>query len=268
MELLLIILALFVADYAIHEVARIKAKKNGSGKGVLFAKFTPGAIVSEVRGKIAATVFSRNRGGAVIRNRIKPINRRSTGQSTRRQTLGSLASAWRGLTQTQRDSWNSASQNFPLQDTLGQTIFLSGEQLYVRFNANLILIGETAIDTAPSPFAFAVLTASLSAEDDTVAAAFDITFSPSPMTAGNTIAVFATRNLSPGIEAPNASAFRFIGQIDPADTTPKDLVTEYVAEFGNPIAGQKIFIELRPISTAGGQGGTPLRAQDIVTVSA
>lgn len=267
MTLLYFILALFVADYATHQVMAYKSKKSDSKSGFLYAKFTPGAIVSEIRGKIAATVFSRNRGGAVIRNRIKPINRRSTGQSTRRQALGSLASAWRGLTQTQRDSWNNASQNFPLQDTLGQTIFLSGEQLYVRFNANLLLIGESAIDTAPSPFAFAVLTASLSAEDDTVAAAFDITFTPSPMTAGNTIAVFATRNLSPGIEAPNASAFRYIGQIDPSDTTPKDLVTEYVAEFGNPIEDQKIFIELRPISTAGGQGGTPLRASAIVTAS-
>lgn len=268
MELLLIILALFVADYAIHEVARIKAKKSGSNKGVLHAKFTPGAIVSEIRGKIAATVFSRNRGGAVIRNRIKPINRRSVGQSTRRQTLGSLASGWRGLTQTQRDSWNAAAQNFPVQDTLGQTIFLSGEQLYVRFNANLILIGEAQITTAPSPFAFAVYTATLTAEDDTVAASFDIAFTPDPMTAGNTLAAFATRNLSPGIEAPNASDFRFIGMIDPADTSPKDLVTEYVAEFGNPIAGQKIFLELRPIATASGQGGTPLRASAIVTASA
>lgn len=260
-------MALFVADYVVHQVAALKTKKRGSEKGFLFAKFTPGAIVSEIRGKIASTVFSRNKGGAVIRNRIKPINRRSVGQSTRRQTLGSLSSAWRGLSQANRDSWNSAAQNFPLQDTLGQTIFLSGEQLYVRFNANLILIGETAISTAPSPFAFAVYTASLTAEDDTVSASFDIAFTPNPMTAGNTVAAFATRNLSPGIEAPNQSAFRFIGMIDPADTSPKDLVTEYIAVFGNPVAGQKIFLELRPIATASGQGGTPLRASAIVTVS-
>lgn len=267
MEVLALI-TVFLAALIYDSFMAMSVKKEKGQNGQLFAKFTPGAIVSEVRGKIAATVFSRNRGGAVIRNRIKPINRRSVGQSTRRQVLGSLASAWRGLTQTDRDSWNGAAPNYPIQDTLGQTIFLSGEQLYIRFNANLILIGETAIDTAPAPFAFAIFTVSLAVEDPTVAAAFDVTFTPTPLTAGNTLAVFATPSLSPGVDAPNASRFRFIGQIDPTDTSPADLVTEYVAEFGNPIAGQKVFVELRPIATASGQPGTPLRASAIVTVSA
>lgn len=238
-----------------------------SGETGLRAIFTPGAVVSEIRGKIASSVFSRNRGGAIIRNRIKPINRRSTGQSTRRQTLGSLASSWRGLTQSQRDGWNAGAQSFPVQNRLGQTNFLSGEQLYVRFNANLILIGESAITAAPSPFAFAIFTLSFTAEDPTVAATLSVVFSPSPLTSGNTLALYATRNLSPGIEAPNASEFRFIGQLDPADTTPSDQLSAYQAVFGDPIAGQKIFLEARPIATASGQGGTPLRASAIVTVS-
>ena len=78
------------------------------------ALFTPGAIVSEVSGKIAATVYSRNKGGAVIRNRRTPINRRSVAQSTRRQGLASFASAWRGLTDAQRAAWNAAGHFIPL----------------------------------------------------------------------------------------------------------------------------------------------------------
>jgi hypothetical protein len=132
----------------------------------------------------------------------------------------------------------------------------------------LILIGEAQITTAPSPFAFAVFTMSFTAEDPTVAASLSVVFTPTPLTAGNTLGVYATRNLSPGIEAPNASEFRFIGQIDPADTSPADLLAAYQAVFGDPVAGQKIFMEIRPIATASGQAGTPLRAQAIVTVSA
>ena len=264
---LISIIAVLIGGLVYDVVVAMQGKDSEIPSGSLMAKFTPGAIVSQISGKIASTVFARNRGGAVIRNRIKPINRRSIGQSTRRQSLGSLASSWRGLTQGQRDGWNSAAQNFPLQDVLGQTIYLSGEQLYIRFNANLELIGETPITNAPAPFAFAVFTASLAVEDATVAAAFDVTFTPTPMTAGNTLAVFATGSLSPGIEAPSNGAFRFIGQIDPSDTSPADLATEYVAVFGDPIAGQKVFMELRPVATASGQGGTPLRAQAIVTVS-
>lgn len=262
-----ILLFAFLCDWAVHEMIASKNRKSGNQSGLAFAKFTPGAIVSEIRGKIAATVFSRNKGGAVIRNRIKPINRRSTGQSTRRQVLGNLASSWRGLTVAQRESWNTAAPNFPLQDTLGQTIFLSGEQLYVRFNANLVLIGAPQITTAPAAFAFAIFTVALTAEDPTVAASFSVVFTPTPLTAGNTLAVYATPNLSPGVSAPNASKFRFIGQIDPADNSPADLLSDFQALFGDPIAGQKIFLELRPIATASGQGGTPLRTSAIVTVS-
>lgn len=225
------------------------------------AKFTPGAIVSEVRNKIAATVFSRNRGGAVIRNRIKPINRRSTLQSTRRQVLGNLASAWRGLTAAQRASWNTAAPNFPLQDSLGQTIFLSGEQLYVNFNANLILIGEAQITTAPSPFAFDVFTISVAADEGT-GDLIEVTFTPDPMTTDNNLAIFATPPLSPGIAAPPASRFRYIQTIVPTDTSPADIKTAYEALFGSidGQTGQKIFVEARPIASASGQGGTPLRA--------
>jgi hypothetical protein len=265
MESMIVIVALLLCDWAVHEV--IRSKRKGKGEGLAYAIFTPGAVVSEIRGKIASSVFSRNRGGAIIRNRIKPINRRSVGQSTRRQVLGSLASAWRGLTQAQRDTWNSATGSFQIQNRLGQTISMSGEQLYVRMNANLVLIGASTINSAPAPFAFAIFTVSLAVEDPTVASTFTVTFTPTPMTAGNTLAIFATRNLSPGIEAPGASEFRYIAQIDPSDTSTQNFITEYVAEFGEPVAGQKVFLEARPIATASGQPGTPLRASAIVTVS-
>lgn len=261
----MILFALLLCDWLLHEV--MASERKGNSGSHAFAIFTPGAVVSEIRGKIASNVFSRNRGGAIIRNRIKPINRRSVLQSTRRQVLGSLASAWRGLTSAQRDSFNAAVGSFPLQNRLGQTIQLSGEQLYVRLNANLVLIGASQITTAPSPFSFAIFTLSFTAEDATVAAALSVVFTPTPLTAGNTLLVFATRNLSAGIEAPGASEFRKIGQIDPSDTSPADMISAYQAVFGDPVAGEKIFLEIRPVATASGQPGTPLRASAVVTVS-
>lgn len=225
------------------------------------AIFTPGAIVSEISGKIAATVYTRNRGGNVIRNRRTPINRRSVSQSIRRQGLGNLASAWRGLTQVQRDSWNGATGSFPYQNALGETKFLSGEQLYIQFNQNLLLIGAATVSTAPAPFSFATFELSLAAADTP---SFSVTFTPTPLTASNNLAIYATPNLSPGIDSPNRSRFRFIGFIAAAATSPDDMLTDYQAVFGDPVAGQKIFIEARPVSSTG-QGGTPLRAQAIVT---
>lgn len=225
------------------------------------AIFTPGAIVSEISGKIAATVYTRNKGGNVIRNRRTPINRRSVEQSIRRQGLGNLASSWRGLTQAERDSWNAAAPSFPYQNSLGETKYLSGEQVYIQFNQNLLLIGASTVTTAPASFSFATFTLSFTASD---VPTFSVVFSPTPLTASNNLAIYATPSLSPGIGSPNRSKFRFIGVIAAADTTPADMLTDYQAVFGDPVAGQKIFIEARPVASTG-QGGTPLRALAIVT---
>ena len=225
------------------------------------ALFTPGAIVSEVSGKIAATVYSRNKGGAVIRNRRTPINRRSVAQSTRRQGLSSFASAWRGLTAAQRAAWNAAGPSFPYQNKLGQTKQLSGISLYVQFNQNLALIGASSISSPPASFAFASFTTTLTAASTP---ALSLAFTPTPMPTDNNLAVYATANLSPGVAAPNKSAFRFISTIADADTSPADILTDYQAVFGDPVAGQKIFVEVRPVA-ATGQGGTPLRASAIVS---
>lgn len=225
------------------------------------AKFTPGAIVSEISGKIAATVFSRNKGGAIIRNRRTPINRRSAGQSNIRQGLGNLSSAWRGLAQADRDSWNAAAPSFPYQNTLGETKYLSGQQMYVQFNQNLLALGDAPVDVAPAAFSFATFTIALTAADTP---AVSLAFTPTPMTAANNLAVFMTAPLSPGIGSPNPSKFRKIANIAAAATSPANLLTAYQAVFGNPVGGQKIFVEVRPIADTG-QGGTPLRAVAIVT---
>lgn len=225
------------------------------------AIFTPGAIVSEISGKIAATVYTRNRGGNVIRNRRTPINRRSVSQSVRRQGLGNLASSWRGLTQAQRDSWNSATGSFPYQNSLGETKYLSGEQIYVQFNQNLLLIGQAAVTSAPAPFAFATLTLTLTGADTPT---LSLAYTPDPVTANNYLAVFATPNLSPGIAAPNASAFRYLETVDPATASPANILASFQGLFGDPVAGQKIFVEVRPVANTG-QGGTPLRTSAIIT---
>ena len=259
MKIFLIILVFI--DLVGHAFAKFRSLKSSDKSMRLFAIFTPGAIISEISGKIAATIYTRNRGGNIIRNRRTPINRRSVLQSVRRQGLGNLASGWRGLTQVQRNSWNGATGSFPYQNSLGETKFLSGEQLYIQFNQNLLLIGSAIIDTAPAPFAFETFTISCTAAD--AVPALSLVFATSPLAADNNLAVFATPNLSPGIDSPNASKFRFLENVAPTDTTPVDLLATFQALFGDPLEAQKIFIEIRPISV-GGQGGTPLRTSCVV----
>lgn len=228
------------------------------------AKFTPGAIISEIRGTIASTTFSKNAAGAIIRNRVVPINRNSTVQNNQRQTFSNISSSWRGLTQAERNSWIAAAADFPYQDSLGQTKFLSGAQLYEKLNLNLALIGGTPIDTAPSPASFPPIEiTSVTASTSALSAAF----TASPVPTGFTAVFYATRPLSAGKQFVNKSDFRFVQIEAAAEASPAVLTTAYEAAISD-LAGQtgkKIFVEMRLIETATGVASTTVRGVGIVS---
>jgi hypothetical protein len=230
-------------------------------------KFTPGIAITEARGSFQATTFTRNASGAVIRSRVKPINRRSTSQSLVRQQFGSIASSWRGLTQTQRDSWEAAKSSFPYQDTLGQTKIYTASQLYEKFNRNILAIGGTIIATAPSPASFDIYTLAVS---DTDTDALAITIGPNPIPATDSVILYATRPVSAGRNTVGQSDFRQLDVLLAADTPPQTIVTAYEAVFGSlaGLGGQKVFIQIRPVKTASGIAAVPLRAQAILTTPA
>lgn len=255
------LLALFLAFLAYEVLVRAfaPAKWMGSSENMAFAKFTPGAIVSEIRGKIAATVFTKNKAGASIRNRVTPINRRSTGQTNVRQRLASLSAQWRGLTEPQRLSWNNAGASFPQTDNLGQTIFLTGEQIFVRCNSNLLLTGNAQITSAPTPTSFDVLSfTSLTATAGT--GVVSLAFTPT-VPAGYEMVVRATAPVSPGKSFIPDSAFRFLKSIAPAATSPQVLTTEYANVFGaiTNAVDQKIFIEMYLVEQSSGLAGIGVR---------
>lgn len=245
----------------IRKAFRLKTASSAHSGRLYCALFVEGFGVSAISGTVLSTTYSKNKGGSVIRNRRVPINRRSVGQSNQRQSLGNGASAWRGLSQANRDSWNAASGSYPYQNKLGQTKYLSGMQLYVQFNQNSTLIGGGSIDTAPAPGSFPTLTAALTVADTP---SFSLAFTTSPVPTGTAYQVYATAPLSPGVGAPGQSKFRSIGTIAAAATTPWDGLTAYQAVFGDPIADQKIFVEIKPILTTG-QAGTPIRTSAIVS---
>lgn len=227
-------------------------------------KVTMGIIVSEARGKVSGNVFSKNKGGAIVRNRVTPINRRSANQQNQRQQLAALAASWRGLTEEQRVGWNAASPNFPQSDNLGQTIFLSGEQLYIRCNLNLILIGESQITDAPTPTSFDVL-GFTSLSPDASAGTIGLAFTPT-VPAGFTMVVRATAPYSAGKSFVPQSAFRFIDAIAAAQTSPQAIGPQYVAVHGaiTGATGQKIAVEMFLVENASGLAGIPVRGVGVV----
>lgn len=227
------------------------------------AKFTPGAIISEIRGTIASTTFSKNASGAIIRNRVTPINRNTTAQSNQRQIFANISSSWRGLTQAQRDSWIEATPDFPYQDSLGQTKFLTGAQLFQKLNLNIIQLGGTMIEEAPAQTSFPDFAVGTVAGTTTTLTA---AFTPDPIPAGFSAFFYATRPLSAGKQFVSKSDFKLVQIEDAAAISPADLFTSYeskVASLGDA-SGKKVFVEMRLVETASGIASTASRGVVII----
>lgn len=111
-----------------------------------------GPIVAAVRGTIAGITFSANASGPYARGWSKGSNPSSALQSDQRGRLGALASAWRDLTQGQRDDWIVYAA-LPAQDrtnTLGETFSASGFNWFVKINDQLESAGEARRDLSPT----------------------------------------------------------------------------------------------------------------------
>jgi len=114
-------------------------------------KFGGGII--EMRGSIAGNVYSRNRYGAYSRARTKPINPNSDRQDAIRAIVALVSSNWFHVaTQAQRDAWAVFAANVPAKNKLGEVIYLSGFNQYVKSNIASLNAGLLAIQAAPTNF--------------------------------------------------------------------------------------------------------------------
>lgn len=192
-----------------------------------------GGGVSELRGSIGGTTFSRNSSGAYARNRTKPVNPNTTKQSNMRALFATIAQSWRTLTNSQRITWNSLAPTFPRVNRLGQTVPLTGFQLFQKCNTNNIVCGHAfvnvieSVDTPNIQYIDSVTvdrsanTMIISAEDATV-------------NTDTSFRVYATAPRSAGSKFAGPSEYKLI-HVEPADNdlNTMDLHASYIAVFGD-----------------------------------
>ena len=117
-------------------------------------------LASDMRGSIAGVTASKNRGGNYFRARRVPSKPNTSAQQSIRTALSSLSSYWSTvLTAAQMASWNLYGKTNPVKNNLGQTIILSGSQMFNRLNVPIVASqGQSAI-VATSPGAVPFLAA-------------------------------------------------------------------------------------------------------------
>lgn len=112
-----------------------------------------GPNISNMSGAMGGSVYSRNRYGAYIRNRTKPVNPNSLRQSVVRNIMADLAQLWNStLTAGERNQWTEYGNNVPLVNKLGDTFFATGLNHYIRSNVPRIQAGLDRVDAGPVIF--------------------------------------------------------------------------------------------------------------------
>jgi hypothetical protein len=102
-------------------------------------------------GHIGATVYSHNRFGQYVRARSIPVNPLTDRQNAVRILMAQLASNWNNLlTQGQRNLWNTYGAQVKVKNRLGDDVYLTGLNQYVRSNVALLQAGLTRVDDAPT----------------------------------------------------------------------------------------------------------------------
>lgn len=237
------------------------------------AKIIFGAFIADMKGKVGATVFQSNKGGAFARNRVVPSNPQTEAQTRVRGDLSTLSSQWRGLTDGQRNAWSAAAPNFPYQDRLGQTKTYSGQQLFMKLNTQLLAVNpsQTLLADPPTPVEMpsgVAIWDTLESDTGDLNALVGVT-SAGYVQADHWLQIKTTDGLSTGIMRPSLSLFKQVQVSNPASlASPISAGVAMTTLFGSIAIGKKVFLEVNLIAKATGQSVLLGRASAVVVDAA
>ncbi len=158
-------------------------------------------VYSQASGSIAGITYGHGRSGMYSRARRKPTDPNSFRQATVRQIMASLMPKWgEELGASQRAAWNLYGSNVSWPNVLGQTIFLTGHQHFLRCNAPRLQAGIAIVLDAPVIFdlgTFTVPTFTVANDGPQAGIAFDDT-DEWATTVGGFMLVWPGRPVGPG----------------------------------------------------------------------
>ena len=112
-----------------------------------------GGGVVQMSGSIGGTTYGRNRYGNIARARTTPVNANTARQSAIRAIMSSVSQSWfSALTAAQRAAWGVYASNVPATNKLGEVIYLSGYNQFIKSNVAAQNAGLPAISDAPTIF--------------------------------------------------------------------------------------------------------------------
>lgn len=206
-----------------------------------------GAGITGMSGSLAGTTFSRNRFGAYGRPRTKPVNPRSERQENIRAILSYLAEYWHGdLTAVQRAAWEVYAAAVPMLNRLGETIYLTGYNHFIRTNVVFNMYSGFVVGAAPVILSLPEKDATLvCSEEDVAGQTFTFTFDSTGWAPdGDTKLRILLYQGIPQLASRNffAGPWRYMYDIDTIEGAAGTATCPAVFPFG---VGQKVWFQAR-----------------------
>lgn len=252
-----------------------------------------GSTISEIRGSINGATFSRNRAGAIIRNRITPINPNTMSQAQIRYLFSYVASQWASLNQNQKTQWNDYAKTLTFWvNRLGESYTPSGRQVFQYCNINLILSGTT-ITGSPGAYNYVFPLSQIIKQPIAEAtekpappqfANNDFTFAASINPIGGTITSFVSNEnaIAPAVGDKNTfiieatlamrptvtnrnNKYKFLSAFSISSGSPVDITSRYnlVLPQSGLQTGQSIYLRLSTVNN-GGLRSDPLEVEVVL----
>lgn len=223
------------------------------------SKIKFGALVVDARGKSGGTIFSRNAYGSYWKNRVIPINGQTEKQQEVRAQLAARSNGWRSLNDTARRAWTDMAASYPRQNSLGDTIILTGLALLNSLNGNLQKIGAALLSVPVAPVTLQIVTASIGTLTDT---AFTIVQSAT-LDANTRAVIRCTPPISAGINN-WANRLRDMAVLDTGTGATYNAFSTYDTQFGPLTTGSRVGVSYQLVDERTGQASTPLFFSAIV----
>jgi len=222
-------------------------------------------LIAQGSGSMGGLVASHNRFGQYMRRRAIPVNPSTSFQQAVRLAFMTLAAAWKNiLTAQMRTDWETYAINTPVTNRIGDTVTLTGLNMYIRCNTPRIQIGLSRVDAGPSIFGLpetdSTFTPTAVASTDIVSLAFSNAL-PWANEVGGYLIAYQTRPFSPSIVYLPIS-MREVKNVAGAVIPPTSPAT-YTSPF-NLSAGQALKVQAR-ISRADGRLSAPFWVRAIAS---
>ena len=199
-------------------------------------------------GSIGGVTSSHNRAGQYKRNRRAPVSpTRTPKQSVARARFGAASALWQTLDAPTQNAWTAFAAAYPVVDSLGQSITLTGQQYFVGIQSQLQAVNQPTNTAVPTNTTlFPIDTPVLYADGSGT-----FIVSVNTVNEGDFNKVSCSPVLSNGVSF--NKQFSQFAVLD-SDDLVLDISNAYAAQYGAPVAGKKIFVALVDVNSSGMNG--------------